>query len=348
MARCTLCGGKLADGRCTECGLDNRKNDKRYRLNVHNEKEMHFHSGTCEDHLNKESSGAFGEAYSADKKKLIKKQKERRGAGTVKKKPKFARLLAVIVFLSVAAELVGVFLPVITREIRSFVNGRKGETPDEGFDADDSSLKPEEIDWKAQDGDYYEKELTRGVYAVGYEIPAGRYQIFCEEGTAWVTWWGENENSDWICLYSKQAQEEYGEFLEDDVYYELSGEIELSEKSVVYVEECEKSVWLRGIADGEVSAREPQELEEAVLWDGMTAGSDFESGIYDLAIGEMPEDEYCSVSVKVVSEDGSQMRIYFNNEMTEFRHMPLQDGNTVYLETYDGTAIPEIRMTPSW
>ena len=32
--RCTLCGGKLdSHGVCKECGLDNNKNDKNYRVN---------------------------------------------------------------------------------------------------------------------------------------------------------------------------------------------------------------------------------------------------------------------------------------------------------------------------
>lgn len=32
--RCSLCGGKLnSSGICTECGLDNSKSDKNYRIN---------------------------------------------------------------------------------------------------------------------------------------------------------------------------------------------------------------------------------------------------------------------------------------------------------------------------
>ena len=32
--RCYLCGGKLVNGRCVECGLDNEKNTKKaYHLN---------------------------------------------------------------------------------------------------------------------------------------------------------------------------------------------------------------------------------------------------------------------------------------------------------------------------
>lgn len=369
MERCTLCGGKLADGRCTECGLDNRKNDKKYRLNVHNEKEMRFHDGTCGAHLNKKNDApsdrtempdSFGEVYSANKKKVTKKQKARRETGTVKKKSKLARLLAVLVFFGVAGELIGTFLPIVIEEAESVVSGWKESGPEEDFGADSvktdllktdrEGQRPEAVDWKTQDGDYYEKELTYGIYTAGYEIPAGRYQFFCEEGTAWVDWWDEDGNSDWICLYSKQAQEEYGEFWEEESYYELSKEIELSENTVVYVGDCEKSVWIRGVASGDTAARKPQGLEELILKDGMTAGADFESGIYDLVLDEDPDGEYRSVSIRVGAEDGSEISVYLDTEKKEFCHMPLTEGSAVYLETYDDTKTEDlaVRIVPSW
>lgn len=64
MERCTLCGGRLANGRCTECGLDNSKNDRKYHLNTHNEKATLFHrKGDCEDLLNRENKGKKRASY---------------------------------------------------------------------------------------------------------------------------------------------------------------------------------------------------------------------------------------------------------------------------------------------
>jgi hypothetical protein len=51
--QCFLCGGTLRNGRCTECGLDNTKNDRKYQLNTHNESGAHFHDGGCEVQPNK-------------------------------------------------------------------------------------------------------------------------------------------------------------------------------------------------------------------------------------------------------------------------------------------------------
>ena len=59
--RCSLCGGKLnSNGICTECGLDNNKSDKNYRINqseCDHEPLTHVHYGKNE---NRDSPGRGG------------------------------------------------------------------------------------------------------------------------------------------------------------------------------------------------------------------------------------------------------------------------------------------------
>ncbi len=55
MERCRLCYGRVVNGHCVDCGLDNSKSDKNYRLNTHNPKSVRMHSGDCNTHLNKEA-----------------------------------------------------------------------------------------------------------------------------------------------------------------------------------------------------------------------------------------------------------------------------------------------------
>ena len=43
---CSLCGGKLKDGVCTECGMDNRKSDEMYRNCLNRSKYDHTSMGT--------------------------------------------------------------------------------------------------------------------------------------------------------------------------------------------------------------------------------------------------------------------------------------------------------------
>lgn len=57
MERCRLCYGRVVNGRCVDCGLDNSKSDKNYRLNTHNPKGVRMHGGDCDTHVNKETPG---------------------------------------------------------------------------------------------------------------------------------------------------------------------------------------------------------------------------------------------------------------------------------------------------
>ena len=48
MARCRLCGGKLVDNRCVECGLDNSQSDSQYvthETDCHDGPLTHVHTG---------------------------------------------------------------------------------------------------------------------------------------------------------------------------------------------------------------------------------------------------------------------------------------------------------------
>ena len=73
--KCTLCGGKL-DGRgiCTECGLDNNKADKNYKIN----------ESSCDDmpltHVHEEPKKAEGKASA----------REYKTAGSRDAKPEYA------------------------------------------------------------------------------------------------------------------------------------------------------------------------------------------------------------------------------------------------------------------
>ena len=72
--RCSLCGGKLnSRGICTECGLDNSKSDKNYRINrsdcdgmplthVHEEKEK-YRPDRKADHREKTEKACADSGY---------------------------------------------------------------------------------------------------------------------------------------------------------------------------------------------------------------------------------------------------------------------------------------------
>lgn len=144
MGKCTLCGGKVAGtGKCTECGFDNSKNDKKYRLNIHNTNSRMFKHDSCEDNLNqvnqkkkekqeqwkqmleiREDSEAVlskkDKQISAQKKKEVRKRQQ---TGTVKKNTNvFFRMIRWIIILSIVAELAGALIPSLMNEFDYLLN----------------------------------------------------------------------------------------------------------------------------------------------------------------------------------------------------------------------------------
>lgn len=397
MERCTLCGGKLANGRCLECGLDNTKNDKKYNLNIHNEKETQFHRGNCEDHLNqncdssrewgksvprgegaaaksrnaaRDRSGAGGEAPQMSKAQRAKILKERSRTGTVKKKSGLSRLIFWIVILVILFQIFGGVLAgmisyvgspewevssVIENLLRTDGEDDDADGPELGneegaFAVEPSGERPEEIVWNEQAAGYFEEGLTMGVYTVGYEIPAGTYQMFCNEGTAWCYLFdARGDESEYFALYSRERQESYAESFGECDYFELSQELKLKEGDVLYVEECDEGVFIKGEGDGEESLRqhEPQGLPgDIVVADGMTAGEEFEPGVYDVTMGEIPEDMYGDAYLSVTREDGGSYYISLHQEMPVFHRFFFQEGDVIELTAYG--AETEVTLTPSY
>lgn len=369
MERCTLCGGKLANGKCLECGLDNTKNDKKYNLNVHNEKETRFHRGGCEENLNQncDSSRDWGKAPQMSKAQRAKVLKERGRTGTVKKKSGLNRLIFWIVILVILFQIFGGVLAGMISyvaspevEVSSVIEkllGIDGED-DAGWtdmenveDAEDiTGERPEEIVWNEQSAGYFEKGLTMGVYTAGYEIPAGTYQLFCNEGTAWCYLTDkEDENSEFFTLYSLERQESYAESFGECDYFELSEELKLEKGDILYVEECDEGVFIKGEGDGEASLQQhdPQDLPgDVVVENEITAGAEFEPGVYDLVLGDIPENLYGSAYLDITREDGSSYSISLHQEMPVFYRFDFREGDMIELTVYG--AETQVTLTPSY
>lgn len=412
MNRCSLCGGPIgSDGRCRECGLDNTKNDKKYRLNTHNDKVTMLHHGDCEDNLNKDhgwgssvnakkrektistgkknDSGAVssGSSRSELKKKSDKaanaaqtiyktekrnsrKQRERNAAGTVKKKGNCLTKIVkwIVIFYILQFVLAAIFGAMNTADFSEdwFVQIledlelneaaeiiREYQIPDPETYVEEAVpvevMQEEEADeiseaavqlpaeWDKSEAGYLEQEVTTGIYTVGYDIPAGTYQVTCPEGTAWLYWNKNPEDySHFACLYSEEEQQLYAEYSEEgecpyNAYSEL---LTLEEGGMIYVEDCMKPLLLCGNGEGTESLKErqAQNLPGTVPFeDGMTAGTDFTPGVYDIVL---QEGEF-GVSVNIYkSENDSTYYIYLLEDRDTFYRFPLSEGDTIEVETY--------------
>lgn len=415
MNRCTLCGGPLgSDGRCRDCGLDNTKNDKKYRLNTHNEKSARLHHGDCEDNLNtdhgwdspekktktgkeaKKASAAIPNGKRVTGKstaktnvekdsyeqfetvrKNAKKIKERHATGTVKKKrgplSRVTRWIVILYLLNfVFSAVFGVIedMDFSGSELSDFlerilweeeydsdweddVSVSMDTVPIEEAKPEKSQTAPEEKLWDTQDKGYFEAELSMGIYTAGYDIPAGTYQLYCPEESAWLYWQNpSDEYSQYECLFSKEEQEYYREVSDDGTcpYFEYSELIDLEEGGVIYVQDAYSNLLIRGIGDGKDSLKEhePQMLAEHVMLEnGMEAGKDFESGVYDLVLNG--EDIGVSITI-YIEESDTTYYIYLMEGCETFYNFPFTDGNKIELEVY-GADVEEkecVKLVPSY
>lgn len=174
--RCSLCGGKLnSNGICTECGLDNNKSDKNYRINqseCDHEPLTHVHHGKNEKpekqpkpNTPRQSWQGSTTTYSGNTGSTGSKKSGK------KKKPGriISKIIAVIVIFNV---FFGIFQPLVSDILDDAISGYQENTEDYTR-SDPYEYVTKEL---PEDGESVSFELTSGDYVVGVHIPEGNYQ----------------------------------------------------------------------------------------------------------------------------------------------------------------------------
>ncbi|MCD7764124.1 MAG: hypothetical protein LUI14_13210 [Lachnospiraceae bacterium] len=125
---------------------------------------------------------------------------------------------------------------------------------------------------------------------------------------------------------------------------------ELSEGMVLNLDNARSGLLLTGVGEGIDSLKdhEPQSLTECIYLSddmSMTAGEDFEAGVYDICV-VVDGDTYAWVDVEKEDgmTDGISLSTYEN--MEEYLRYTLEEGDTVTATTYGTDA--EIMLVPSW
>ncbi|MDD6326110.1 MAG: hypothetical protein PUA72_11130 [Lachnospiraceae bacterium] len=385
MERCTLCGGPVVNGRCTECGWNNRKNDSKYRLNEHNRKTVRMHGGSCEDHLNqpdkKQSTKQMARQEAAAEKAVRKAQstsyrttmedtaarrrelKKRGQTGTVQKRKKWLWVIPGILILNVISSAwswldeENIDLGDAVTKIVQYFEG--DSSIDEVFRTDEEAVEVSDADapaqeerqeWDTGDANYYEECLEPGSYTVGYDIPAGRYQLECREGSTWI-YISDPDGADWSdyqVLYSEAYQDWIRENADEDeewTYGAYSDVLDLAEDQVLYIENVYGGVWLTGLKeDGATLAeRETQGLKTIRYQAGMEPGNEIPEGVYDLVLRNP---EAGAAYVQIHGEDGTEMYLALSEDVPVIRRISIREDDTLEYDDYD-TDI-EVDFVPSY
>lgn len=296
--RCSLCGGKLnSSGICTECGLDNSKSDKNYRINrsdcdgmplthVHEEKEKHRpdrkadhreinHKGT---NHKKRDYGKQG--YRMNESDMTGKKRRKHVQTpdiTNRRRPLKIVILAIIV-IAVLGNLYEEHKYDIEYAIGDAVQGVFQDTGDQKTndtdetDYDHYQYVTREIPKEGERADY---ELSSGNYVAGVEIPEGIYTVTPQDDYDTVQI-DDPENSIYLYEYTEGKKDKI-----KDIRLYKGAHLTLN---------CRTTVKLHTDNAQDVEAMETagqsNPLTESVDIKGqktLTAGRDLEPGIYDLS-----------------------------------------------------------------
>ena len=296
--RCSLCGGKLnSRGICTECGLDNSKSDKNYRINrsdcdgmplthVHEEKEKHRpdrkadHREINHKETNHKKRDYGKQGYRMNESDMTGKKRRKHVQTpdiTNRRRPLKIVILAIIV-ITVLGNLYEEHKYDIEYAVGDAVQGVFQDTGDQKTndtdetDYDHYQYVTREIPKEGESADY---ELTSGNYVAGVEIPEGIYTVTPKDDYDTVQI-DDPENSIYLYEYTEGKKDK----IEDIRLY----------KGAHLTLNCKTTVKLHTDNAQDVEAMETagqsNPLTESVDIKGqktLTAGRDLEPGIYDLS-----------------------------------------------------------------
>lgn len=296
--RCSLCGGKLnSRGICTECGLDNSKSDKNYRINrsdcdgmplthVHEEKEKHRpdrkadHREINHKETNHKKRDYGKQGYRMNESDMTGKKRRKHVQTpdiTNRRRPLKIVILAIIV-ITVLGNLYEEHKYDIEYAIGDAVQGVFQDTGDQKTndtdetDYDHYQYVTREIPKEGESADY---ELASGNYVAGVEIPEGIYTVTPQDDYDTVQI-DDPENSIYLYEYTEGKKDK----IEDIRLY----------KGAHLTLNCRTTVKLHTDNAQDVEAMETagqsNPLTESVDIKGqktLTAGRNLEPGIYDLS-----------------------------------------------------------------
>lgn len=335
--RCSLCGGKLnSNGICTECGLDNNKSDKNYRINqseCDHEPLTHVHHGKNETpekqpkpNTPRQSwqgstttySGNTGSTGSTGRKKSGKNKKP----GRI-----ISKIIAVIVIFNV---FFGIFQPLVSDILDDAISGYQENTQDYTR-SDPYEYVTKEL---PEDGESVSFELTSGDYVVGVHIPEGNYQadVSYDYDTVQV-----DDGDSGLYLYEYAGRTD-GDYLDDLRLYN-GAIVHISSQTTITLYSDNAQTDNVFYEDNPLAGQKPVTIKEDAI-----VGPDLPAGVYDLTLvsGEG------SVDVDIYTEYGESMEtkdLYLGENCTdgkEYKNLVLPKNAQITLDDN-----MELRLTPS-
>ncbi|MCF2679576.1 hypothetical protein JQM69_02480 [Faecalicatena contorta] len=314
--KCTLCGGKL-DGNnvCTECGLDNSKSEKNYKINT----------ASCD----REPLTHVHEENEKKKKKSAPKQYHMSAEQKAPKGKSGKKLALVVSIIFLVCGIAGPVFSLITTvmENSDFSTGSGTFSWDDDYDDYDyEEMDPYEyLEMELpESGDHAEYELTSGYYIVGVHIPAGNYKAVMQYDFDVVQ---VNDYDNGIYLYEYEGKDEKN-YLNDLRLFDGAVVTISSETSVKLTTENAQQPAGTAMANPVTDTYMITDTKER------TVGKDITPGVYDIRLTEG-----CGAFEMVIyDEDGAEYtyeNFYFGEDESdgmEFKNLVLPENATITCE----------------
>ena len=269
--KCSLCGGKLVDNKCTLCGLDNSKSDENYKqteIRVNDPEKRESEPEQLKNHQEKKKRDR-----NVQNGPILEERGKKFGKG----------LLAIIVSI---ITVVGVdTLLDLAVDIKDYIGQSVHEEENVEFVEEEPDYKEYMYDFVtrelSEEGENYEAELGAGQYIVGVHLPEGTYQVMKS---------------------SEQTNVEYGYLIVDDFENSIYlGEDFTDPGTEISDVRCYNGAVIRISGKGKLHFYSENAqidsmtgvenaLTEAVeVRDNSVAGVDFPAGVYDIVEQKNPE-----------------------------------------------------------
>lgn len=330
--RCYLCGGKLANNICTECGLDNSKTDKDYVMGRSGCEESltHVHSGYEEPTAGKTMTREAKQQLKDEIRRRTQKEKIQRRTQKEKSgsRGKMAILLIVIILM---IGVFGTFGTYIYDEIRYTYEAWESDDMDsyEETDYDPYSWVTREL---SENGEYYEISLEAGVYKGGVHIPEGEYVIEANSGEGSITL-DDEENGIYVNYYFGEESEYAVESVEGFRVYR-GAIIEIENQVSLHFQTENAQMDLTQIPN--------PNTESKTLSEKFTVGKDIPAGVYDVKCVEGSgifdynidrSEDYSSYEGKLIGANSSSFA-------ETYRNIVLPEGTEVEISGMTVTLTP--------
>lgn len=373
--RCYLCGGKLVNGRCTLCGLDNTKIErKNYRLNessfdgkgIEAKHLCESHNGKPSGGLNRQGQASWqsgqnqqGQTFRQNGQNQQGQTSRQRGqnwtqTGGKKKtagKQKKGWISTIIVLLMILISIGGPAISFVTTEIKNKIDQINNSGDDNWWSGSEIDTSVDENDpyefvtrELSDSGEVYDTELGYGEYVVGTDIPEGTYEVTLQSGYGSFQT-DDPDNSIYLYGYfSENASDEDEDITEmEDVRLYEGAHVMIGEDVVLAFHTENGQTGQMQSEDNPLSVTYTLQPEKKY-----TVGKEIPAGVYDVSgtkdwavmeyeiyLGELYDEEYDSLNYQSYS-----IMVEAGSENAIYKNAVLTEGTEI-------TVTGKMILTPS-